>query len=431
MSAPTEPDQQTASQQIDAEITALGAGAQRAKCAIAQAGTQTKNDALSAIADAVERARDQIIAQNQRDLTAAKERQLPAPMIDRLALDEPRIASMIHSLHQIKNLPDPVGNISELNRQPSGLQIGRMRVPIGVVGIIYESRPNVTLDAAALCIKSGNASLLRGGSEASHSNHALAACIQAGLRAVGLPSDIVQLVANTSRDSVRALLRLNQYIDVLIPRGGPSLSSYVQTEARMPVINHLAGICHVYIDADADADKARAIAINSKTYRYGICGAMETLLVHSAIAQAQLPPIAQQLRELGVTLRGCAHSCRIDPEMVPAVESDWQTEYLGPILSVRVVESLEQAIEHIAHYGSGHTDAIVTDNLHSAQQFMRQVDSSSVMLNAATCFADGHEYGLGAEIGISTNRLHVRGPVGLEGLTTQKYIVIGEGSIRA
>ena len=424
----------TRAQQISSDtkeyMRDLGARARAASRVVASASTAHKNSALNAIADAIEANLQVLRAENTRDLDAGRNNNLSAPLLERLELTESRIAAMADGLRQIVQLPDPVGAISDMNYRPSGLQVGRMRVPLGVIGIIYESRPNVTADAAALCLKSGNASILRGGSEAIHSNRAIAACIREGLQAAGLHRDCVQVVETTDRAAVAGMITMHEQIDIIIPRGGKGLIERIAREATVPVIKHLDGLCHVYIDDHADPEKAIAVAINSKTYRYGICGAMETLLVASSVAARVLPPIASKLAGLGVELRGCPQSRSIVGDIGAAVETDWSTEYLAPILSVRVVDGIESAMSHIAQYGSGHTDSIITEDLGSAQRFMREVDSSSVMVNAATCFADGFEYGLGAEIGISTDKLHVRGPVGLEGLTTQKYIVIGQGTIR-
>jgi glutamate-5-semialdehyde dehydrogenase len=341
-----------------------------------------------------------------------------------------RIAAMAQGLREIAALPDPIGGISDMNYRPSGIQVGRMRVPLGVIGIIYESRPNVTADAAGLCLKSGNAAILRGGSEAIHSNQAIAACIHAGLDAAGLPAEVVQVIETTDRAAVGELVRMEQYVDVIVPRGGKGLIERVTREARVPVIKHLHGICHTYIDGLADQDKAVRVAVNAKTQRYGTCNTMETLLVSREIAAQVLPTLAVDYRAAGVELRGCEATRAILPDAIPATETDWDTEYLAPILAIRVVEDLDTAIDHIARYGSGHTDAIITESLPRAQRFLREVDSSSVMVNASTRFADGFEYGLGAEIGISTDKLHARGPVGLEGLTTLKFIGIGDGHIR-
>lgn len=414
----------------------LGIRARAASRLIANASTADKNHALQAIANAIEADCAVLRRENARDLDAGRCNQLAAALLDRLALTDARIASMADGLRQIAQLADPVGQINDMNYRPSGLQVGRMRVPLGVIGIIYESRPNVTADAAALCLKSGNATILRGGSEAIYSNRAIAACIDKGLQRAGLPADSVQVVETTERAAVGELISMTDYIDIIIPRGGKGLIKRISQDASVPVIKHLDGICHVYIDAHADLEKAVAVAVNSKTYRYGICGAMETLLVDASVAAQVLPPLAKQLHDLGVELRGCLQSCAVIYEATgnkpgQAEEKDWCTEYLAPILSVRVVAGIDEAIAHIGQYGSGHTDSIITESLSQAQRFMREVDSSSVMVNAATCFADGYEYGLGAEIGISTDKLHVRGPVGVEGLTTQKYIVIGQGTVRS
>jgi len=411
-------------------MNALGERAREAAGAIARASTDTKNTALSAMAEAIESSSAALRDANARDLDAGRESGLGAPLMDRLELTEARIAGMAAGLRQIVQLPDPVGQVSELNRQPSGLQIGRMRVPLGVVGIIYESRPNVTADAAALCLKSGNATILRGGSEAIHSNRAIAGCIGQGLRAAGLPEPVVQVVETTDRAAVSALISMDRYVDIIVPRGGKGLIERIAREATVPVIKHLEGLCHVYVDGAAELDMAVAVSVDAKTYRYGICGAMETLLVDREVAAPFLPRVAERLAAAGVEMRGCAETQALLPGAGPASEEDWQTEYLGPIVSIKVVAGMDQAMDHIRHYGSGHTDAIVTDNWSRAQRFLAEVDSSSVMVNAPTCFADGFEYGLGAEIGISTNKLHARGPVGLEGLTTQKFIVLGQGQVR-
>ena len=351
-------------------------------------------------------------------------------MLDRLALNDERIEGMVEGLRQVISLPDPVGEISEMDFRPSGIQVGKMRVPLGVIGIIYESRPNVTIDAASLCLKSGNATILRGGREALHSNQAIAACIQAGLRAAALPEQAVQVINTVDRAAVGLLLTMNAYVDVIIPRGGKSLIERVSREASIPVIKHLDGICHVYIDDQADASKAYDVALNSKTHRYGVCNAMETLLVAKAIAPTVLPQLLAAYRAKGVELRGCQDTLKLDADMHAATELDWDTEYLAPVLSIRLVDNMQQAIDHINRHGSHHTDSIVTENYTRARQFLRKVDSSSVMINASTRFADGFEYGLGAEIGISTDKIHARGPVGLKGLTSQKYIVFGDGHIR-
>ncbi len=413
-------------------IQTLGQQARQAARALARAETAAKNKALEAIAHAILEGADAIIAANQRDLDAGKAAGLDAAMLDRLSIDPARVAAMAEGVRQIIALPDPVGAISDMNYRPSGIQLGTMRVPIGVIGIIYESRPNVTVDAAALCLKSGNAAILRGGSEAAHSNRQLAACIQNGLRKAGLPEAAVQVVPTTDREAVGAMLRARGLIDVIIPRGGKSLTERVASESLIPVIKHLDGICHVYIDDTADIQKALKVAINAKTHRYGVCNAMETLLVAEAIADDILPALAASYLAKGVELRGCARTRAIlsDVAIKAATEEDWRTEYLAPILSIKVVDDLDMAIEHIEQYGSHHTDSIITEDYTRARRFLREVDSSSVMVNASTRFADGFEYGLGAEIGISTDKLHARGPVGLEGLTTQKWIVLGDGHIR-
>ncbi len=410
-------------------ITQLGFQARAASHCMGIASSASKNKALLAIAMALDTSRDTLIAANKRDLDAGRTQGLTAALLDRLTLSSSSIDAMIVSLQQVAALPDPVGSITDLSYQPSGIQVGRMRVPLGVIGIIYESRPNVTIEAASLCIKSGNASVLRGGSEAQHSNQALAQCITQGLTAAGLPAEAVQVIDTTDRAMVGALLT-SPDVDVIIPRGGKSLIERVSREATMEVIKHLDGVCHVYIDKNADLAQAQAIAINAKTQRYGTCNTMETLLIHTAMAFAVLPPLAKHMIELGVELRACDASRAIVDDLIPATEEDWSTEYLAPILSIKIVDSLEAAITHINHYGSQHTDSIVTDDYQRGWHFIRAVDSSSVMINASTRFADGFEYGLGAEIGISTDKLHARGPVGLNGLTSQKFIVLGQGEIR-
>ncbi|MFK3909284.1 glutamate-5-semialdehyde dehydrogenase [Pseudomonas monteilii] len=410
-------------------MTRLGQAAREASRVIARASTAQKNRALNAAADALDADREALAAANQRDLDAGRANGLEPALLDRLALTPARIDGMIAGLRQVAGLPDPVGAIRDMSYRPSGIQIGKMRVPLGVIGIIYESRPNVTIDAASLCLKSGNATILRGGSEAIHSNRAIAACIQRGLAAADLPPAVVQVVETTDREAVGALISMPQFVDVIVPRGGRGLIERISRDARVPVIKHLDGICHVYVGEHADLDKAWRIAFNAKTYRYGICGAMETLLVDQRLASAFLPEMARRFQDKGVELRGCERT-RQFIEAIPASEDDWSTEYLAPILSIRVVESLDAAIEHINHYGSHHTDAIVTEHQGQSRRFIAEVDSASVMLNAPTCFADGFEYGLGAEIGISTDKLHARGPVGLEGLTCEKYVVIGDGQLR-
>ncbi|MBK9426306.1 MAG: glutamate-5-semialdehyde dehydrogenase [Gammaproteobacteria bacterium] len=409
----------------------LGRRARGAGRELARAGTDRKNAALAAIAEALDRGRAELAAANAKDLAAARAAGLDAAQLDRLTLTPARIDAMIEGLRQVAALADPVGEITDLQYRPSGIQVGRMRVPLGVIGIIYESRPNVTVDAASLCLKAGNACILRGGSESIHSNSAIAACIRDGLAATGLPAAAVQVVATTDRAAVGELIAMPEYVDVIVPRGGKSLIERISTEARVPVIKHLDGVCHVYIDDRADLDKAFAVAVNAKTHRYGVCNAMETLLVAEPVAATILPRLATAYREHGVELRGCESARAILPECRPATEADWYAEYLAPVLAVRVVDGIDAAIEHIATYGSQHTDAIVTEDYSRARRFVREVDSSSVMVNASTRFADGFEYGLGAEIGISTDKLHARGPVGLEGLTSQKFVVLGDGHVRA
>lgn len=410
-------------------MTRLGRAAREAARVIARASTGQKNRALLATATALDAAREQLVAANQLDVDAGRANGLEPALLERLTLTPARIDSMITGLRQVAALPDPVGAIRDMSYRPSGIQVGKMRVPLGVVGIIYESRPNVTIDAASLCLKSGNATILRGGSEAIHSNRAIATCIAQGLEAAKLPAAVVQVVETTDRAAVGALITMAEYVDIIVPRGGKGLIERVSRDAKVPVIKHLDGICHVYVAADAELDKAQRIAFNAKTYRYGICGAMETLLVDSRVAAQFLPPMATQFREKGVELRGCQRT-RDLVDALPATEDDWHTEYLAAILSIRIVDSLDEAIEHINHYGSHHTDSIVTEHQGEARRFMAEVDSASVMLNAPTCFADGFEYGLGAEIGISTDKIHARGPVGLEGLTCEKYVVVGDGQLR-
>ncbi|SDT88788.1 glutamate-5-semialdehyde dehydrogenase [Pseudomonas pohangensis] len=410
-------------------MTRIGQAARTAARVIARASTGQKNRALLAIATALDAARASLSQANQLDLDAGQRNGLEPALLDRLALTPARIDGMIEGLRQVAGLSDPVGAIRDMSFRPSGIQVGKMRVPLGVIGIIYESRPNVTIDAASLCLKSGNATILRGGSEAIHSNRAIAACIQQGLAAAGLPAAVVQVVETTDRAAVGALISMPEFVDVIVPRGGKGLIERISRDARVPVIKHLDGICHVYVAAHADLAKAQDIAFNAKTYRYGICGAMETLLVDQSVAAAFLPAMADRLRAKGVELRGCERSCALI-DALAATEEDWRSEYLAPILSIRVVDDLDAAIEHINQYGSHHTDAIVTEHQGQARRFLAEVDSSSVMLNTPTCFADGFEYGLGAEIGISTDKLHARGPVGLEGLTCEKYVVLGDGQLR-
>lgn len=408
----------------------LGETARKASRVIAAADTQTKDAALIAIAGELIAKQSDILAANQIDVQEAIQNGLTDALIDRLTLSSETIANMADGLIQISKLPDPIGEISNLQPRPSGIKVGKMRVPIGVVGIIYESRPNVTADAAGLCLKSGNAVILRGGSESINSNQAIGKCLSAGLKASGLPQGIVQVIETTDRDVVGQLITMKEYIDVIIPRGGKGLIERITQEAQVPVIKHLDGVCHVYVDKDADLEKALEIADNAKTQRYGTCNTMETLLVHESVAEKFLPRIGDILFEKGVEIRGDKISQRLMPNAIAATDADWYEEYLGPILAVRVVDNLEQVIEHIRTYGSQHTDSIVTENESNAMRFIREVDSSSVMINTSTRFADGFEYGLGAEIGISTNKLHARGPVGLEGLTNLKWVVFGNGEIR-
>jgi len=410
-------------------MNGLGQAARSASKQLARANTGMKNRALLATAEAIESERDTLKRANAQDLDAGRAKGLEAAMLDRLELTDARIDAMIEGLHQVAALADPVGGITDLNFRPSGIQVGKMRVPLGVIGIIYESRPNVTIEAASLCLKSGNAVILRGGSEAIHSNQALAACVRAGLKAADLPETIVQVVETTDREAVGALITMPDYVDVIVPRGGKGLIERISRDARVPVIKHLDGICHVYIDDQADADKALSIAVNAKTHRYGVCNAMETLLIAESRAGELLPQLADAFVSRGVELRGCEKS-RALIDCTAATEDDWSTEYLGPVLAVRVVAGLDEAIDHINTYSSQHTDSIVTENYTLGRRFLTEVDSASVMINASTRFADGFEYGLGAEIGISTDKIHARGPVGLEGLTSQKYIVLGDGQIR-
>jgi glutamate-5-semialdehyde dehydrogenase len=416
---------------IGAYMADLGRRARTAARELARAPTGAKNQALYGIAAAIDQDREAIAAANARDLEAGAAKGLDEALLDRLQLTPGRIDAMMDGLREIAALPDPVGAITDLNFRPSGIQVGRMRVPLGVIGIVYESRPNVTADAAGLCLKSGNATVLRGGSEALASNRAIALCIRRGLAEAGLPEDGVQVVATADRAAVGALIAMPEYVDVIIPRGGKGLIERISREARVPVIKHLDGICHVFIDRAADLDQAFAIAMNAKTQRYGTCNTMETLLVDAPVAAAILPRLAAAYLDKGVELRGCPRTRDLIPQAFPATEADWDTEYLAPILSVRVVDGIDQAMDHIARHGSAHTDAIVTQDYGRARRFLREVDSSSVMVNASTRFADGFEYGLGAEIGISTDKLHARGPVGLEGLTSVKFVVLGNGEVRS
>lgn len=410
-------------------MRALGKSVCDASRVIAAADTSQKNLALVETARMLDETRATLEAVNQEDLSKGEANGLDAALLDRLELNEDRIDGMIEGLHQVASLPDPVGEITDLNYRPSGIQVGRMRVPLGVVGIIYESRPNVTVDAASLCLKSGNAAILRGGSEAMGSNQVIASAIAAGLKSAGLPESAVSVVETTDRAAVGELIRMKDYVDVIVPRGGRGLIERVSTEATIPVIKHLDGVCHVYIDEHADLQKAIDVAFNAKCRRYGVCGAMETLLVHEALATEVLPKLAALYKEQSVELRGCEKTQTII-DAVAATEEDWLSEYLAPVLAIKIVVGLEEAVTHIETYGSGHTDSIVTENYSRSRQFMRHVDSSSVMVNASTQFADGFEYGLGAEIGISTDKIHARGPVGLEGLTSQKWVVLGDGHCR-
>ena len=417
------------SKEINAYMEQLGFEAKQASKVLSQSSLEQKNEALQCISDQIEEHRVEILKENQKDLESAKKKSIGSALIDRLELNESRIDSMISGLKVVSDLPDPVGEIVDLDPTPSGIEVSKMRVPLGVVGIIYESRPNVTADAAALCLKSGNACLLRGGSEAILSNKIIWNCLQKGLEISGLPKECIQLVETTDREAVKNLLHLDQYLDVIIPRGGKGLVQLISEESRVPVIKHLDGICHVYIDKSADLFKAEAIAFNAKTYRYGICGAMETLLIHHEVASSILPSLNKKFLSEKVELRGCKKT-RGFIDVLEAKEEDWQTEYLAPILSVKIVDSIEEAVEHIQKFGSNHTDSIVAEEEQTVDYFFKNVDSSSVMHNLPTCWADGFEYGLGAEVGISTDKIHARGPVGLEGLTSQKFIVKGNSHLR-
>ncbi|MBT5559353.1 MAG: glutamate-5-semialdehyde dehydrogenase [Proteobacteria bacterium] len=415
---------------VELYVQGLGRAAQQAARVLASLDAGQKNTALQAIATSLLDSERALVEANSIDMEAGRARNLDAALLDRLELTPARIRGMVDGLLQIVELPDPIGEITDLQVRPSGIELGKMRMPLGVVGIIYESRPNVTADAAGLCLKSGNAALLRGGSEALNSNLAIAKCIRHGLLEAGLPADAVQVIETADREAVGALLKMNQYVDVIIPRGGRGLIERVASESKVPVIKHLDGVCHVYVDKSADLAMAEKIAFNSKTNRYGVCNAMETLLVHADISGEFLPALADRYIAEGVELRGCERTREIITNVSVATSEDWSTEYLAPVLSIRIVDSIDQAMDHIDKYGSSHTDSIVTDDKSAADRFLREVNSSSVMVNASTRFADGFEYGLGAEIGISTDRLHVRGPVGLEGLTNQKYVVLGNGQIR-
>ncbi len=414
---------------ITAYMAEVGRQARAAARLVARSTTATRNQALLATAEALDSARSQLALANHKDLESGRSNGLDAAMLDRLELTPERIDTMIEGLRQVASLPDPIGEITGMTYRPSGIQVGKMRVPLGVVGIIYESRPNVTVEAASLCLKSGNATILRGGSESIHSNQAIAACLAKGLAQSGLPETAVQVIKTTDRAAVGELITMPEYVDVIVPRGGKGLIERISREARVPVIKHLDGVCHVYIDSHADPEKALRVAINAKTHRYGTCNTMETLLVDREIADDMLPLIASAFAEKNVELRGCSET-RSVIKVGEATEEDWFAEYLAPVLAIRVVDGLDGAIDHINRYSSQHTDSIITENYTRARRFITEVDSSSVMVNASTRFADGFEYGLGAEIGISTDKLHARGPVGLEGLTSQKYVVFGDGHIR-
>ncbi|MEP5569493.1 MAG: glutamate-5-semialdehyde dehydrogenase [Halioglobus sp.] len=416
--------------EVEQYMVELGRKARAASREVAASATSARNDALLAARDALDSAREELAAANATDMERGAANGLDAPLMDRLELTPTRIDTMLEGLTQVATLPDPVGSLSDMNTMPSGIQVGRMRVPLGVIGIIYESRPNVTVEAASLCLKSGNATILRGGSEALESNMAIARCLNVGLERAGLPGAAVQVVATRDRAAVGHLITMPQYVDVIVPRGGKGLIERISNDAKVPVIKHLDGTCHVFIDDGADEDMAEAIAVNAKTQRYGTCNTMETLLVHADMAATMLPRLGAAYAAAGVELRGCERTLAILPDAVAATEDDWYEEYLGPVLAVRVVNDLDEAMDHINTYSSQHTESIVTRDHGRAMRFLREVDSSSVMVNASTRFADGFEYGLGAEIGISTDKLHARGPVGLEGLTSVKYVVLGEGQVR-
>jgi glutamate-5-semialdehyde dehydrogenase len=414
---------------IKLQMQELGQNARAASRIMAAADTSVKNAALLAALDAIDSTRDTLARANAKDLKAGEEKGLDSAMLDRLELTPARIESMLEGLRQVAALSDPIGEITDMRYMPSGIQVGRMRVPLGVIGIIYESRPNVTVEAASLCLKSGNATILRGGSEAFHSNQAIADCIRQGLEATGLPATAVQVVGTTDRSAVGELITMPEYVDVIVPRGGKGLIERISRDAKVAVIKHLDGICHVYIDDGADITKAVNIALNSKTNRYGVCNAMETLLIADSMAEIVLPQLEQVYSDFNVELRGCEKTCAFISGAIKATEEDWNTEYLGPVLSIRVVSGIDEAIEHINTHSSQHTDTIVTEDYGRGRRFLREVDSSSVMINASTRFADGFQYGLGAEIGISTDKIHARGPVGLEGLTSEKYVVLGDGHV--
>ena len=408
----------------------VGRQARAASRRLAGATTAEKNAALLQIAAAIRREKVALLAANAEDVAAARANGLEAAMIDRLLLTEKGVEGMAEGVEQVAKLPDPIGEMTDIKYRPSGIQVGKMRVPLGVIGIIYEARPNVTADAAALCLKSGNAAILRGGSEAIRCNRAIAALVQEGLQAAGLPAECVQVIDTTDRAAVGELITMREFVDVIVPRGGKGLIARLLAESRVPMIQHLDGNCHVYIDDDADPAKALKIVENAKTQRYGTCNTAESLLVARSVAAAQLPAIAAMLTGKGVEIRGCAETQALVPNAVAATEEDYYTEYLAPIISVKVVAGIDEAIAHVNHYSSHHSEAIVTENHPKAMRFLREVDSSSVMINASTRFADGFEYGLGAEIGISTDKIHARGPVGLEGLTSQKWVVLGDGHVR-
>jgi len=416
--------------EIKQYMQTLGQQARQASRAMARATTGIKNQALLNIAAQIEASRETLKQANAKDMARGEANGLDAALLDRLELTDGTINTMLEGLKQVAGLADPVGGITDLNYRPSGIQVGKMRVPLGVIGIIYESRPNVTIEAASLCLKSGNATILRGGSEAIESNQALAACIAKGLEEAGLPAEAVQVIETTDRAAVGEMITMPEYVDVIVPRGGKGLIERISRDAKVAVIKHLDGICHVYIDDQADFAKATNIAINSKTHRYGTCNTMETLLVHQDIAEQILPDLASAYTAIGVELRGCEKTLAILPVAIAATAEDWDTEYLAPILAIKIVADLDEAIEHINAHGSHHTDTIVSENYTKSRRFLVEVDSSSVMINASTRFADGFEYGLGAEIGISTDKIHARGPVGLDGLTSQKYVVLGDGEIR-
>lgn len=415
---------------IGAYMRTVGEQARKASRLVAAATTAQKNKALLAMADAIEQSREQLQQANELDLQAGQAKGLDAAMLDRLALTPARIDAMIEGLRQVAALQDPIGEITDMRYRPSGIQVGKMRVPLGVIGIIYESRPNVTCEAASLCLKSGNAAILRGGSEALNSNQAIAGCIRQGLASAGMSEHAVQVIETTDRAAVGQMITMPEYVDVIVPRGGKGLIERISAESRVPVIKHLDGNCHVYIDDEADAQKAVKVTVNAKTQRYGTCNTLESLLVARSRAAEILPQLHQALASHRIAYRACPAAMALLPGATAATEQDWSEEYLAPVMSVKVVDSIDQAIEHINQYSSGHTESIITESFNKAQRFLREIDSSSVMVNASTRFADGFEYGLGAEIGISTDKLHARGPVGLEGLTSQKYIVLGDGHIR-